>query len=275
MKIFLRSCSWIVITILVILTLFFLMRGHNKGLFFSANSVWHPLFKTIGLASQKEPIQEVLKSLDPSFAATLKSMYDRQPQVGTDGSMHALDGVTKIPPELGMWIYELCRKVRPKQTLEIGFGNGFSTIFFLAAIKANRMGSHVAMDPFEITDFHGIGLKKAQELGMHGSLCFIEKKDVFGLPELAQEGKQFEVIFIDGDHRFEYVLLDFFLGDYVCAKEGYIIFDDFDMPSVKKAVSFIATNRSDYKKQDTPLDRIAVFKKVGDDRRQWTHFVPF
>ena len=117
-------------------------------------------------------------------------------------------GLPKFPPKKGCGCYELCRKIKPQRTLEIGLAYGFSTVYFLAAIKANGMGSHVAMDPFETTDWHGIGLKKAQELGMDKSLRFIPEKDVFGLPALAEEGLQFEVIYIDAKHRFDDVLLD-------------------------------------------------------------------
>ena len=225
----------------------------------------------------KKPSQNVLESpdLDLSFAAALKSMYAGQPQMGTDSFMHNLDGTTRISPEEGMWIYELCRKVKPIRTLEIGIAYGFSTMYFLAAIKANGMGSHVAMDPLEITYWHGIGLKKVQEMGMDRSFRFIQEKSFLELPGLAREGLHFEVIFIDGNHRFDDVLLDFTLSDYVCAKGGYIILDDLWMPSIRKAVSFIESNRSDYERQDTPIANIQVFKKLDDDRRQWDHFVPF
>ena len=50
--------------------------------------------------------------------------------MGSDGKMYKLDGVSKIGPEEGMYIYELCRKINPQRTLEIGFAYGFSTLFF-------------------------------------------------------------------------------------------------------------------------------------------------
>lgn len=276
MKKSLKICQVIVLTSFVWLSLIFFVGGYYKSFYYIANILSYRVIRSLGINYQKIPVQKILEPLDPSFAAALKSMYDGQPQMGTDGSMHNLDGTSGIPPEEGMWIYELCRKLKPRQTLEIGLADGFSTIFFMAAIKANGTGRHVAIDPFEITDWHGVGLRKVQELGMIGSLRFIEEKDVFGLPGLAREGQQYEVIFIDGNHRFDDAILDFVLSDYVCAKDGYIIFDDFHLESIKKAVSFIENNRSDYQRQATPIDlRIAVFKKVGDDHRRSFHFVPF
>jgi len=234
-----------------------------------------PLISLGEAATSKKPGQAPIESLDPAFAAALKSMYDRQPQMGTDGATHVPDGITKISPEEGMWLYELCRKIKPQRTLEIGMAYGFSTLYFLAAIKANGMGLHVAIDPFETTDWYGIGLKKVQDLGMEGSFRFIPEKDIFALPALAKEGLQFEVIFIDAMHRFDDVLVDFTLADQVCAPNGVIILSDMWMPSIRKAVSFIEKNRADYKRLDSPVANIRVFQKIGVDQRKWDHFVPF
>jgi predicted O-methyltransferase YrrM len=282
MKLYLRTRTWIVVTSLVCLitsllwlTLLVFLENYHQSLYFKVERICRPFLKAVGLGPQQWPIHLALKPLDPSTAALLESMYDRQPQRGTDGSIYPLEEEdNKISAAEGMWLYELCRKIKPKQTLEIGLAYGFSTLYFLDALKANGMGTHVAVDPFEITDYHGIGLKKAQETGMDRSLRFIEATDIVGLPILIREGQKFEVIFIDGNHHFDYAILDFTISDYVCAKGGCIIFDDFWMPSIKKTVAFIERNRSDYQRQDTPIANIAVFKKLTDDRRE-KHFVPF
>lgn len=268
--------GWIVVTSLLCITIFILYEeGYYIDSYQIIKSACLPYIRAIMRATQEKAIQNTLEPLDPSFAAALNSMYARQPQMGTDGSMHILDGTTKISPEEGMWIYGLCRKIKPQRTLEIGMAYGFCTMYFLAAIKANGMGSHVAIDPYEITHWHGIGVKKAQEMGMERSLRFIQTSSVFGLPDLAREGSEFEVIFLDGDHKFDDVLLDFTMADYVCAKGGYIILHDMDLPSIRKVVSFIENNRSDYQRLNTPIANIRVLKKVDDDRRQWDHFLHF
>ncbi len=262
-----REC--ILATSLVWMILIILIGGYYRNGFRMVRGI----YQIATLSPQ--PVQKVLEPLNSSFAAALKSMYDRQPQMGTDGNMHKLDGITKIWPEEGMYIYELCRNIKPQRTLEIGFAYGFSTLYFIAAIKANGKGIHVVIDPFEITDWHGIGLKKAQELGMHEDLRFIEEKSVFALPGLAREGMKYDIIFIDGSHLYENVLLDFTLSDQICAKEGFIIFHDTYLPSIRKVISFIERNRSDYLRHVTPVANLGIFQKVGDDSREWTYFVDF
>jgi predicted O-methyltransferase YrrM len=226
--------------------------------------------------NKQEPITQVIEKLPEPFKNTLISMYEGQDQLGTDGKMHKLDLSTSISPEQGMCIYNLCQEKKPQKTLEIGFAYGFSTIYFLASIKSNNLGSHTAMDPFQHRDWYGIGLKKITELEMDGSFRFIPDYDVFGIPQLAKENHKFDVVFIDGDHRFDYVLMDFTLCDYIISENGYIIFHDTGMKSIKKVVKFIKKNRSDYKiHDDITSPQMLIVKKISNDEREWNHYKSF
>ena len=80
-----------------------------------------------------------------------------------------------------MYIYDLCRRLRPQRTLEIGFAEGFSAMYFLAAAKSNGTGSHVAVDPFENQDWHGQGLQKVEESGMKDQFRFMDSEIHSGL----------------------------------------------------------------------------------------------
>jgi hypothetical protein len=147
-------------------------------------------------------------------------------------------------------------------------------VFFLAALSQNGHGAHVAIDPFEKTDWHGLGLHKVEELGLQPRFRFIEAKSVSAMPQLAAEGSPFQVIFVDGDHRFDAEMVDFVLSDNLCAKGGYLLFHDIWMPSTQKLVSFIRKNRPDYVAIPTGTN-IAAFQKTGEDRRDWRKFEDF
>jgi predicted O-methyltransferase YrrM len=220
--------------------------------------------------------REVVAALPPPFSQLLLSMHDHELQIGTDGTKHGLAALVGVAAADGAYIYDICKKVKPHHTLEVGFAEGFSTMYFMAAIKANGGGFHVAIDPFENTQWHGLGLEKIQEAGMKEKFRFMEAKSVSALPVLNSEAASFEIIFIDGDHRFDGTFTDFVLSDPICAKGGYILFHDVQLESTKKVLSFLERNRSDYMRRSVPKNvNIAAFQKIGDDRRDWLHFVNF
>src|ERR1035441_10774555 len=82
---------------------------------------------------QSVPGAHAIDSLDDPFQKVLLSMYRGDRQRGEGRETYDLDLNTQISTEEGMWIYELCREVAPRATLEIGLAYGFSMLYFLAA----------------------------------------------------------------------------------------------------------------------------------------------
>lgn len=218
---------------------------------------------------------EILSPLPQPFRAALLSMYSGEPQLGSDGERHSLEGKVLIGAEQGMRLYNLCREVKPKNTLEIGLAYGYSTLYFLAAIRENGFGHHTAVDAFQSRYWHGIGLCQPRSLGMSDSFRFIEEKSVSALVHFAERGETFEVIFIDGDHRFDGAFLDFTLSAELCPMRGCIFLDDMWMPSIRRVVAFIRSNRKDFEELRTPVSNIAAFRRIGEDMREWHHYVEF
>jgi hypothetical protein len=110
---------------------------------------------------------------------------------------------------------------------------------------------------------------------MSDSFRFIEEKSISALVHLADRGKMFEVIFIDGNHRFDDAFVDFKLSAELCPMGGCIILDDMWMPAIRKAVAFIRSNRKDFEELKTPVSNIAAFRRIGEDARPWYHSEEF
>lgn len=163
-----------------------------------------------------EPLpQDVITSLGEPFVSVLCSMYRAEPQLGADGKIYPIDAVTRIDPAQGMRIYQLVRDTKPTNTLEIGLG--FSTVYFSAAIRANGNGHHGAVDPYQINPWNGVGLTREKVLGIEpGVFEFCSENSVQALARFAREKRQFGTILIDGDHRFDFTLVDFSLASFVC-----------------------------------------------------------
>lgn len=62
------------------------------------------------------------------------------------------------------------------------------------------------------------------------------------LPRLLAEGRVFDLVFIDGNHRFEGVFLDLIYSGRLLKEEGIVFVDDVQLPAVQRAVNFCVSN---------------------------------
>ena len=161
------------------------------------------------------------------------------------------------------FMYDFLRKNKCDRTLEVGMGFGRSASHILAATKNNK---HIAMDPFQ-SDYDQLGIKNIERLGFGDRLQFFPDFSHNVLPALHKEGRKFDFIFIDGDHKFDGVFVDFYYADLLLEEEGYILFHDTWMRSTTLVTEFVRTNRSDYEFIPTGLRNLNLIRKIGDDQR--------
>jgi predicted O-methyltransferase YrrM len=223
------------------------------------------------LVKKSISIETRLAPLPTSYRSALLSMYSAEPQLGYDGQRHELRPDTGISAEQGMWLHELALRIRPQQTLEIGLAYGFSTLYILAALEKQGCGRHTAIDPLQQKLWHGIG----ERLSLETPFRFIPKYSTDAMLELYRQGEKFELIFIDGDHKFDSAFVDFQLSADLCPVGGCIVFDDACLKAIKKVVGFITANRPDFQRVKTKLSNVAVFTRIDQDRRDWSHFRDF
>jgi len=203
-------------------------------------------------------------------------MYRGEPQLGADGKRYPLEPVTaQVSREEGAVLRQLHSRLKPALSIEIGLAYGFSTTHILWAMQEGNYGRHVAIDPYQYRDWHGIGATRAKLLGMEERFSLIEQHSAVALGQLAAEETQAGFIFIDGHHRFDDVLVDYYLADLICPLGGVIVFDDVWMPSIRRVIRFIETNRGDYKALSNNIPNVIGFEKVDLDRRLWDHYLQF
>jgi predicted O-methyltransferase YrrM len=218
------------------------------------------------------------------FRERLASLHASEPQAGVDAILHQIDGTTRISPEEGTALTLLATRVTATRTLEVGLGYGFSTAYLLAAL-ANRQQTeavvHVAIDPFQFTDWNGIGITTAMDLvaaspwlSDSSFQCIHERSDI-ALAGLLKEGRVFDLAFIDGYHRFDDVLVDFTMAAQMCPMGGVIVLHDMWLPGIASVAGFIRSNRADFAEVQTGCENLFAVTRVGDDVRNWDHFVPF
>jgi predicted O-methyltransferase YrrM len=208
------------------------------------------------------------------FLDTLRDMYLAETLEGADGGRVTLDRDTRITVAQGFQINRLVREGDVRRTLEIGFAYGFSTAWIMEALSGRDGAAHAAVDPFEKTMWGGVGLAQLPRFGFSARFDWIEKYSIVALPQLIEAGEKFDLIYIDGNHRFDDVLVDFYLADFLVPPGGTIVLDDMWMPSIRTATNFILANRR-YAVVDQPVRNMIALRKGGDDDRDWRHFTPF
>jgi predicted O-methyltransferase YrrM len=70
----------------------------------------------------------------------------------------------------------------------------------------------------------------------------IEEESQLALPRLVSEGREFDLAFVDGDHRFEGVFVDLYFMTRLVRPGGLVVVDDMWMPAVRTAVAYVERN---------------------------------
>jgi len=226
-------------------------------------------------APQLTKPEDALAHLDAPIREALCSLYRAEPQRGFDGQLHPLDPNVKISLQQGLWLYDQTISLKAQDTLEVGLAYGFSTLYFLAAHQKLGSGRHIAIDPYQDSEWHGIGRTLLASLAKEPAFSWLKKTSARAGLDLFDTKDRFDLLFIDGGHIFEDVLSDFYLYARLCKIGGYLVLDDTWMPSVKSVVSFIQTNRDDFQIVPSPCSNICVLRKLREDSRQWDYFRPF
>jgi predicted O-methyltransferase YrrM len=180
------------------------------------------------------------------------------------------DSSTPIKDTEARFIYNFIKKNRFNKTLETGCGYGKSAVSIMAATGM----PHIVIDPFQSNYKYG-GINNIKKAGFEKQLSYMEDYSHAVLPHLLSEGKKFDFIFIDGDHRFDGQFIDFYYADLMLEEKGYILFHDTWMRSTAHMESYIARNRRDYTAVKTGLRNLALFQKTDKDKRGWMHFKGF
>jgi predicted O-methyltransferase YrrM len=128
-----------------------------------------------------------------------------------------------------------------ERTIEVGLALGMSALFLCQAVLP-RGGRHVAVDPFQAESWNGAGLRTLREAGVEGIVEVIEEESQLALPRLVAEGREFDLGFVDGDHRFEGVFLDLYFMTRLVRPGGLVVVDDMWMPAVRTAVAYVEKN---------------------------------
>lgn len=216
---------------------------------------------------------------------TVRRVIDRLVRDGSavarsDGTVHTLFPVAASPSEgeaLRNWVV----RERAARTIEVGLGYGISALFICEGLLTNgAAGSrHVAMDPHQGTRFANCGSQFLDEAGVADMVEFHNGESQLVLPRLLEDGRRFDLAFVDGNHRFDGVFVDLVYLGRLIRPGGVVFVDDYQLPAVARAASFFVANVGWTVAQVSPADELhqwAVLRtSTVADTRRFDDFVDF
>jgi predicted O-methyltransferase YrrM len=146
-----------------------------------------------------------------------------------------------ISEEEGNFIQEIIRSARPQVSIEVGCAYGISSLFICEALREVNATKHIIIDPYQ-SGWENIGLANLRRAGFADIIDFHEVPSYQYLSRLTEERATIDFAFIDGQHTFDYVLVDFFLIDKLLRPGGIVILDDLSYPSIRSVCRYILTN---------------------------------
>ena len=160
-----------------------------------------------------------------------------------DGSSHNIYPVA-IGPSEGEALRDWVVAEGAIDTIEIGLGYGVSALYICEGLVSTTGSEqrHVVIDPYQQARFKDCGLQVLKEAGVADLVTHYGEESQLVLPRLLSEGRKFDLAFVDGNHRFDWVFVDlFFLGRLL--RPGSVVFvDDYQLPGIARAIAFFLNN---------------------------------
>ena len=189
----------------------------------------------------------------------LQNMYQTRCVVDAENNSYSIGAVISIIHANAL--YHSVMTFKPRVVLEVGMAYGASSLAILTALRdLGQNGSLISIDPFQSTHWHNIGILNIQRSNLAKSHTVIEQYDYLALPRLLEQGHSIDLAYIDGNHEFDYALLDFFYIDKMLGVGGVVAFNDCALPAVKRVLSFVRKVRA-YKELDVGLKPNYLTKK--------------
>ena len=202
------------------------LDGLHKGL--AVKPISDIAFPKIDLATSKNPIAEILGA--PEIEETKTYFYDNP---AAERSL--------ISSQSQALLYSLIRNLRPEYVFEIGTYKAGTTEAICRALLANNKGIAHAVDPFQGEYIAAVLKFWPPELFRHVRLHMKDSMAFFG--DMERQRIHPELVFVDGNHEYEYAAFDIACGARLLAPGGFIFVDNISQPGPFFAArDFLAAN---------------------------------
>ncbi len=152
--------------------------------------------------------------------------------------------VANISRENSLALHRTVLSHKPAVVVEIGMAYGVSTLSILTGLEDNEHGRLISIDPYigwesgRLTALHQVERAGLSHRHEHRHEC-----SYLALAKLLDEGMTPDLVYIDGNHNFDYAFVDCFLADKLLTVGGVMGFNDAGWRSVFKVIRFLQRYR--------------------------------
>jgi len=147
------------------------------------------------------------------------------------------------PPQL-KFLNEIIITKQLKRGLEIGLAYGISALQILDSLNTVTSSFvYVVIDPYQ-TDWNNVGKLNIQRSGLAQNVLLYELPSDQVLPQLVNEGKTFDFVYLDSTKVFDVLMVDVHYLTELLSIGGVIVLDDCDYPGIRLLVRFLKKHPS-------------------------------
>jgi len=223
--------------------------------------------------SENEALRRIRAVID-------RLVHDGKAVAHSDGSAHDIFPVAVNAAE-GKALRTCILEEKAVNTIEIGLGYGISALFICEALLmgGERNAHHVAIDPYQARGFKNCGIQFLEEAGVANMVEHHADESQIVLPRFVSENRRFDFAFVDGSHLFDRVFLDLIYLGRLLVPGGIVFADDYQLPSVSRAISFCLRNLGWTLEAASPSDEhhqwVVMRMPQEPPPRAFPHFVDF
>jgi predicted O-methyltransferase YrrM len=185
------------------------LDGLHKGL--DIKPVSDVAFPKVDLAASQDPVAQIIAA--PEIEAT-KAYFYKNPAAPR----------SLISSQSQALLYSLVRNLRPDHVYEIGTYKAGTTEAICRALYANGKGIAHAVDPFRGEYIAAVLKLWPPELFRHVRLHAKDSMAFFN--DMEREHIQPALVFVDGNHDYEFAAFDIACGARTIAPGGFIVIDN-------------------------------------------------
>lgn len=232
----------------------------------------------------------MVKKSEYGYCPEIRELFESRRIIGKSGKQFQNVSAISTRNNLNV-LRNLLLDMKPARTLAVGMAFGGSSLVFLSIYRdlgREPNGQNIALDPLQIQIWNDAGLAIIEKSGLSGYLDFGLAFSALEMSHLCTECSSFGLIYIDGSHLFEDVIVDLYFSARLLDFNGIVLFDDCTNRHVAKVISFINGNlpglceldlsgyRADYGRswkyrlgQVMGRKQLGAFQRVGEIERPW------